>query len=92
MIHFGDKQVSQDTELMEEKKACQHELCVPDGWVDDFDPNKPKKPPAKLYPFALDPFQKVRSCTCPIATSLQVYSTPLYCRSVCRAWRRVTVC
>jgi len=58
VIHFGDKQAVQDTELLEEKKACQHELCVPDDWVDDYDPNKHKKPPAKSYPFELDPFQK----------------------------------
>jgi ATP-dependent RNA helicase DOB1 len=47
-------------ELSEERKLCQHEICVPDGWVEsEAETTLPKKTPAKTYPFELDPFQKV---------------------------------
>jgi ATP-dependent RNA helicase DOB1 len=48
-------------ELMEERKKCQHQMCVPTGWQGDkWDDNAPTSAkPAKEYSFALDPFQKV---------------------------------
>jgi superfamily II RNA helicase len=47
-------------ELSEERKLCQHEICVPEGWTEpEPEPTLPKKAPAKTYPFELDPFQKV---------------------------------
>uniref|UniRef100_A0A6B2KX32 Helicase ATP-binding domain-containing protein n=1 Tax=Arcella intermedia TaxID=1963864 RepID=A0A6B2KX32_9EUKA len=49
-------------ELSEDRKACQHEMCLPPGWTGETDANlsdtMPKKP-ARVYPFELDPFQKV---------------------------------
>lgn len=48
-------------ELMEERKKCQHQMCVPTGWQGDkWDDNAPTSAkPAKEYSFTLDPFQKV---------------------------------
>lgn len=48
-------------ELMEERKKCQHQMCVPTGWEGDkWDDNAPPSAkPAKEYAFPLDPFQKV---------------------------------
>ena len=49
-----------DEELAEERKKCQHEVCLPTGYVAPPVPeNLVKPPPAKTYPFNLDPFQKV---------------------------------
>lgn len=48
-------------ELMEERKKCQHQMCVPTGWAGDkWDDNAPPSAkPAKDYTFTLDPFQRV---------------------------------
>lgn len=48
-------------ELLEERKKCAHQMCVPTGWQGDkWDDNAPPSAkPAKEYSFALDPFQRV---------------------------------
>ncbi|XP_049848810.1 exosome RNA helicase MTR4-like [Schistocerca gregaria] len=50
-------------ELLEERKKCQHEMCVPPGWQGDpWDENTPANPnrkAAKEFSFSLDPFQRV---------------------------------
>eukprot|EP01129_Flabellula_baltica_P006607 TRINITY_DN2487_c0_g3_i1.p1 TRINITY_DN2487_c0_g3~~TRINITY_DN2487_c0_g3_i1.p1 ORF type:complete len:1028 (-),score=306.38 TRINITY_DN2487_c0_g3_i1:34-3093(-) len=56
------KVIAADTadELSEARKACQHEVCIPEGWVEPEEPEDvSNRGPAKQYPFTLDPFQKV---------------------------------
>lgn len=57
-----EKQSINDSELIEERKKCMHEICVPPDWdkpEDEVFNQASTKAPAKTYSFPLDPFQKV---------------------------------
>jgi superfamily II RNA helicase len=41
----------------EEEVTCSHEVAIPEGWVEPPAPAT-VKPPARTYPFTLDPFQR----------------------------------
>jgi hypothetical protein len=54
------EQTLTEDELLEERKKCMHEVCLPPGYDPATAPKPTKQPPAKTYPFNLDPFQRVR--------------------------------
>jgi ATP-dependent RNA helicase DOB1 len=61
--HANENNLSHQFGDIADRKACQHEMCVPLEWTEpikDINITEPvTKEPVKKYPFVLDPFQKV---------------------------------